>query len=111
MFLDTEIYLHNGILHTKICRKETYRQQYLHIKSEHPKSLKDSLPYSQAITVKQISSNQADLNNSFKEMKNNFTKQGYHPSLISEHLERISLLERTYLIREKDTQNQAEYLL
>ena len=44
-------------------------------------------------------------------MKNNFTKQGYHPSLISEHLERISLLERIYLIREKDTQNQAEYLL
>ena len=111
MFLDTEIYLHNGILHTKICRKETYRQQYLHIKSEHPKSLKDSLPYSQAITVKQISSNQADLNNSFKEMKNNFTKQGYHPSLINEHLESISLLERIYLIREKDTRKKSGRIL
>ena len=45
-FLDTEVYLHNGKLHTKICRKETDRQHYLHIKCEHPKSLEDSLPFS-----------------------------------------------------------------
>ena len=31
VFLDTEIYLHNGKLHTKIYRKETGRQHYLHI--------------------------------------------------------------------------------
>ena len=52
VFLDTEIYLHNGKLRTKICRKENYQQHYLHIKSEHRKSLKNSLPYSQPITVK-----------------------------------------------------------
>ena len=63
MFLGTEIYLHNGKLHAKIYRKETDRQHYLHIKSEHPKSLKDSLPYSQAIRIEQISSNRVDLNN------------------------------------------------
>ena len=52
VFLETEIYLHNGKLHTKIYRKETDRQHFLHIKSEHPKSLKDSLPCSQAIRIK-----------------------------------------------------------
>ena len=103
VFLDTAIYLHNGKLQTKTYRKETDRQYYLHIKSGHPKSLKDILPYSQAIRDKWISLNQVDLNNSLKEMKNNFVKQGYHPSLINEHLERIRLLNRIDLITEKDT--------
>ena len=45
-------------------------------------------------------------------MENNFIEQGYHPSLISEHLERISLLNRIDLIMEKATRkNQTEYLL
>ena len=98
VFLDTEIYLPDGKLHTKIYRKETDRQHYLHIKSEHAKSLKDSLPYSQVIRIKRISSNQVDLNNSLKEIKKNFIKQGYRPSLINEHVERISLLNRIDLI-------------
>ena len=41
-------------------------------------------------------------------MKNDFVKQGYHPSLISEHLERISLLNRIDLIPEKDTQQKSD---
>ena len=49
VFLETEIYLHNGKLDTKIYRKETDRQHYLHIKFEHPKSWRDSLPFSQTI--------------------------------------------------------------
>ena len=36
-------------------------------------------------------------------MENDFVKQGYNPSLINEHLERISLLNRSDLITEKDT--------
>ena len=89
-------------------RKETDRQHYLHIKSEHPKSLKDSLPYSQPIRIKRISSSQVDLNNNLKEMKNNFLKQGYHPSLINEHLERISLLNRIDFIMEKDIRQKSD---
>ena len=108
MFLDTELSLHNSKLHTEIYRKESDRQHYLHLKSEHPKSLKDSLHYSQSIQIKRISSNQVDLNNSLKEMKNNFVKQGYHPSLINEHLERISLLNRIDLITEKDTRQKSD---
>ena len=36
-------------------------------------------------------------------MKNNFIKQGYHPSLINEHLESIILLNRSDFITDKDT--------
>ena len=102
VFPDTEIYLHNGKLHTKIYRKETDRQHYLHIKSEHPKWLNDSSPYSQVIQIKHKSSDQVDLNNRLKEMKNNIVTQGYHPSLINEHLKRIRILNRIDLITEKD---------
>ena len=107
VFLDTEIYLHNGKLHTKIYRKETDRQHYLHIKSEHLKLLK-GLPYSQAIRSKRVSSNQVDLCNSLIEMKNNFVKQGYHSSLINEHLEKIGLLNRIDLVTVKHTQQKSD---
>ena len=41
-------------------------------------------------------------------MKSNFVKRGYHPSLINEHLERISLLYRIDLITEKDTRQKLD---
>ena len=108
MFLDAEIYLHNSKLHTKIYRKETNQQHYLHIKSEHSKSLKDSLLYGQVIRIKRIFSNQVDLSNSLREMRNNFTKQGYHPPLINYHLERISLLNKIDLLRENETRKKSD---
>ena len=58
--------------------------------------------------MKGISSNQVDLSNSFKEMKNNFVKQGYNSSLINKHLKRKSLLNRIDLIIEKDTQQKSD---
>ena len=39
-----------------IFHKPTDQQTYLHAQSNHPKSLKDSIPYSQALRVKKISS-------------------------------------------------------
>ena len=41
-------------------------------------------------------------------MKNNFVKQVYHSSLINEHLEKISLLNRIDLITEKDTRQKSD---
>ena len=37
----SEIYLPKEKLYTKLCKKETDRHHYRHIKSEHPKSLKN----------------------------------------------------------------------
>ena len=48
-FLDTVVYkTQPGKLKTKLYRKESDRQAYLHRKSEHPESLKRSVPFSQA---------------------------------------------------------------
>ena len=53
-FLDTEVYIKNNKLCTKICRKQTNLKSFLDKDSEHPKSLKDSIPYSQALRMKRI---------------------------------------------------------
>ena len=58
-----------------------------------------------------ISWNQVDLNNSVKAIKNDLIKQGYHPSLINEHLERINLLNRIDPITEKDAKKIRQILL
>ena len=54
-FLDTDVYIMNKKLYTKIYRKQTDRQSFLHIDSEHAKSLKDSIPYIKALRIKRIS--------------------------------------------------------
>ena len=43
-------------LETKLYRKESDRQAYLHRKSEHPESLKRSIPFSQAFRLRRICS-------------------------------------------------------
>ena len=53
-----------------------YRHRYTEKKLINNTTFTDSLPYSQVIRIQRISSNQVDLNNSLKEMKNNFVKQG-----------------------------------
>ena len=52
-FLNVLVYKgHNIMLQTRIYRKQTDRQNYLDTRSEHPKSLKDSIPYSHALRIK-----------------------------------------------------------
>ena len=46
-FLDMEVYIINNKPYTKIYRKERDRRNFLHINSEHPVSLKNSVPYGQ----------------------------------------------------------------
>ena len=46
----------NNKLQTTLYKKPTDRQSYLHANSEHPRSLKESIRYSQALRVKRICS-------------------------------------------------------
>ena len=52
-FLDTAVYKTHppGELDTKLYRKESSRKAYLHSKSEHPESLKRSIPFAQGFFV------------------------------------------------------------
>ena len=68
-FLDTEVSTQNNKLVTKIYRKNTDRQNFFHIDSNHPKSLKDSIPYSQVLRTKRICTTPNEFNHYFEEFK------------------------------------------
>ena len=66
-FLDTEVYIKNT--NTKIYRKKIDRQTFLNISFEHPKSLKTSISYSQALRIKRICSKTIDFEYHLQELK------------------------------------------
>ena len=54
-FLDTTIVVSpNGRLTTKVFKKPTDRSSYLHNTSHHPNSLKNNIPYGQALRLRKI---------------------------------------------------------
>ena len=55
-FLDLTIYIQQSQLHTRLYTKTTDRYMYLNYFSEHPMSLKKSIPYSQFLRLKRIHS-------------------------------------------------------
>ena len=76
LFLDTKIYIKKNELHTKIFRKKTDGQTSLNINSEHPKLLKNSMPYSKALQIERICSSKKDFDPYSRELKERFLKQG-----------------------------------
>ena len=77
-FLGAEIYIKNNKLHTKIFKKKTDRQTILNIDSEYPKSLKNSIPYGQALRRNRICSTKKNFNHHSRELKERFLKQIYN---------------------------------
>ena len=102
-FLDVLAYKdHNNMLQTAIYRKQTDRQNYLDPLSEHPKLLKDSILYSQALRIKRICSSQQEFLNHTAKKINQFQKGGYHRSLIEQQIDKANLQEREQLFKEKN---------
>ena len=105
-FLDIKIYIKNSELHTKIFRKKTDRQTFLNINSEHPKLLKNSIRYSQALRIKRICSTKKDFDHHSRKLKERFLEQGYDQKLVDEQLEKIDKLVRDNLLQQKDQEQQ-----
>ena len=82
-------------------RKKTDRQTVLSINPEHPKSLKNSTPYSQTLQVKIICSTKNDLEHHSRKLKR-ILSQLYDQKLVDEQLEKVDQLVRDNLLQEKD---------
>ena len=67
-------------LQTTLFKKNTDRQSYLHAKSDHPVSLKESILCSQILRVKRICSTNSEFECNFKVLQEQFTKRGYESS-------------------------------
>ena len=61
-FLDVDVRLNNGIISTDLYTKSTDSHNYLPWSSCHPRSTKTSIPYSQALRIRRICSEESDFN-------------------------------------------------
>ena len=72
-----------------IYRKETNRQNFLHINSKHPISLKNSIPYSQVLRVKRTCSTIENFKLYCPELKQKFIEKGYKSDLLDKHVSTV----------------------
>ena len=101
-FLDTVVYkTQSGKLETKLYRKESDRQAYLHRKSEHPESLKRSIPFSQALRLRRICSTNNEFQDSCDKLRNKLIERGCKQQETNEGIERTKTLDRKKLLEEK----------
>ena len=107
LVLDTEIYIKIK-LHAKIFRKKIDRQTFLNMKSEHPKSLKNSIQYSETLRIKRICSTKKDFDHHSRELKERFSNEGYDKKPVDEQLENVDKLVRDDLLQKKIENNKIE---
>ena len=105
-YLNAKIYIKNTKLDTKTFRKKTDCQTFLNINSEHTKSLKNSISYSQTIQRKKLSSTKKNFDHHSRELKERFLRQGYDRKFIEEQLEKVGKLVRDNVLQEKDQEQQ-----
>ena len=86
----------NSKFYTKLNRKQTDQYSCFHIYSEHSKSLKDSIPYSQALRIKRISPTSKDVEHSCKELKqsNDFLNKVNKSEPLGKHIKTVEKLDR-----------------
>ena len=102
-FLDTTVIINNDLtISTKLYVKPTDRNAYLQYSSYHPRSMKENIPYGQALRVKKICTNKDDLESSMETLKNNFINRGYPQDKIDKDIERAKSVERQELLRKSN---------
>jgi hypothetical protein len=98
-FLDTLVYVEDGLLKTKVFTKPSDRKQYLAYNSSHPKHIKTAIPYSQAIRYKRIISDESILISELNTLKTKFLHRGYPERLINSGLTRLHNTDRQMLLQ------------
>ena len=63
-------------------QKKTDRQTFLNINSEHPKSFKTNIPYSQALRINRICSKTTDFEYHLQELRERLVNQFYNKKSI-----------------------------
>ena len=89
----------NRHLQTTLYTKPTDTHNYLHPKSSHPRHLKDSLPYSQALRIRRISSQNNELNTNNEKLRKQFITRGYKPEVIEDQINKAVALKREDTLR------------
>ncbi|XP_048358692.1 uncharacterized protein LOC125436106 [Sphaerodactylus townsendi] len=101
-FLDTEICLTaEGKLAFKPFHKPTDRASGLHFRSYHPKSLKNSLPYSQLVLLKRNSSLESDFRRESERLLQEFRGRGFPSHILESAFKKVNSMPRQLFLQEK----------
>ena len=93
-YLDTTISIKNGKLITDLYRKETDRVQYLLPNSCHPNHICKNVPYSLALRLVRICSEENTLKKRLNELKEMLLLRKYNRNVVNGAIEKILLLDR-----------------
>ena len=85
---------------TKFRQRYSVNQQtYLHAQSNHPKSLKDSIPYSQALHIcSTICSTNSEFNKNCEIITKRFKEWSYLDNLVNEQVDKVKNLKKKQLL-------------
>ena len=102
-FLDTLIYIEkNNTLQTTLYRKPTDQHSYLQAHSDPPKSLKRSIPQSQALRIKTIHSTLTEYKKYCAILKQNFIERGYKEHILNDEIDKVDNIDRKDLLSKKE---------
>ena len=104
-FLDTLTYKDkNNKIQTTLYKKPTDRQNYIHSKSAHPFSLKNSIAYSQALRLKRICSTTGEYEKHTENLKKQLIKKGYPETMVNEEIQKAINQDRKGLLNKEKTE-------
>ena len=93
-FPDTKFYIKSNKVETKIYRKGIKRQIFLHVISEHPILLKNSIPLSQVLREKRRCLTSENFRLCCLELKQKLIEKRNKSDLLDKHTSRVEKLER-----------------
>ena len=97
-FLDVKVSLKNGIFSTDLYVKPTDTHQFLHPSSCHPFHCKKAIPFSQALRLNRICSDDDEFENRCEDLYDWLKERGYKHKLIEDQIKRACDFDRDDLL-------------
>ena len=103
-FLDTSSSLSEGEISTDLYSKPTDTNQYLLPCSCHPPHVIQSIPHSQAVRIRRISSTDKSLKKRLGQLKHHLNRRSYEQSIIKKSFSKAHNISRSSLLQCNDKQ-------
>ena len=104
-FLDVEIKVCDKTLETNIYSKPTDKHLYVHKHSDHPHTVKSSIPYGLGIRAKRICSNEENYKKQRAKIITNLERRGYHKNEVDKALKKVDPIVRESLLKSNPKTN------
>ena len=98
VFLDCRIQIVNRKIKTSVYSKPTDRKAYVHQKSFHPRSTKESIAYGQALRLRRICTDDVDFREAATKLELDLIKRGYDRTKTAGEIEKAARKERRELL-------------